>query len=135
MPTDEAMLGFSNRWYAEAAASALRLPLPSGRVINLISAPAFLATKFEAFHTRGQADLMASHDFEDIVNVVEGRAAIVAESSTCPATLRAYLATQFGEVIQRADFRNTLPGLVAFDELHGQRVAAVLGKMTALAAL
>ena len=72
MPTDETVLGFTNRWYGEAARSALRLSLPSGKAINLISAPAFLATKFEAFRTRGKADLIASHDFEDIVNVVEG---------------------------------------------------------------
>ncbi len=31
MPTDERILGFSNRWYAEAAASALRVALPSGQ--------------------------------------------------------------------------------------------------------
>ena len=80
MPTDETVLGFSNHWYAQAAASAMRLRLPSGKTIKRISAPAFLATKFEAFHTRGKADLIASHDFEDIVNVIEGRTAIVDEA-------------------------------------------------------
>ncbi len=135
MPTEEAVLGFSNRWYAEAAASALRLFLPSGRAINLISAPAFLATKFEAFRTRGQADLMASHDFEDIVNVVEGRAAIVEEVGAGVTALRAYLAAQFAEIIAGPDFRNVLPGLVAFDALHGQRVAAVMQRMSALATM
>ena len=36
MPTDETVLGFSNRWYAEAATTAMRLSLPSGATINLI---------------------------------------------------------------------------------------------------
>lgn len=135
MPTDETVLGFSNLWYAEAAASAMRLRLPSGKAINLISAPAFLATKFEAFHSRGKADLIASHDFEDIVNVIEGRAAIVEEVGAGGTALRDYLAAQFAGIIAAPEFRNVLPGLVAFDELHGQRVAAVMQRMTAMAAM
>lgn len=135
MPTDVSVLGFSNRWYAEAAASATRLSLPSGTTINLISAPAFLATKFEAFRTRGKADLQSSHDLEDIVNVVEGRAPIVEEVGACATALRAYLAAQFVEIIATRDFMNVLPGLVAYDELHLQRVAAVRQRIFAIAAL
>ena len=135
MPTDEAVLGFSNCWYAEAVASAMRLLLPSGKAINLISAPVFLATKFEAFHTRGKTDLIASHDFEDIINVVEGRAAIVEEAGASTMALRDYLAAQFARVIAAPDFINVLPGLVAFDELHGQRVALVMQRMSAMAAM
>jgi hypothetical protein len=62
--------------------------LPSGTPINLISAPAFLATKFEAFHTRGKGDLLLSHDFEDIINVVEGRQSIVEEVGAGGTALR-----------------------------------------------
>lgn len=135
MPTDETVLGFSNRWYAQAAATAMRLILPSGTPINLISAPAFLATKFEAFHTRGKGDLLLSHDFEDIVNVIEGRQSIVTEVGADAAALRAYLARQFAGIIAAPDFMNVLPGLVAYDELHSARVAAVLQKIFLLAGL
>ncbi|MFZ1624213.1 MAG: hypothetical protein WAU48_05420 [Gammaproteobacteria bacterium] len=135
MPTDESVLGFSNRWYTEAAASATRLSLPSGRAINLISAPAFLATKFEAFLSRGKADLLISHDFEDIINIVEGHLSIVAEIDASEKGLRAYLAAQFVDVIAAPDFMNVLPGLVANDELHSQRVAAVMKRIAAITAL
>jgi hypothetical protein len=33
----------------------------------------FVATKFEAFHGRGNNDHLASHDLEDIITVVDGR--------------------------------------------------------------
>lgn len=135
MPTDERVLGFANRWYAEAAASAMHLSLPGGAKIKLISAPTFLATKFEAFRSRGNADLLASHDFEDIINVVEGRAAIVAEVAASDAAMSTYLTTQFAGVLAAPDFISILPGLVAYDELHGQRVAVVLKRITALAAM
>ncbi len=135
MPTDEKVLGFTNRWYAEAAATATRLALANGASINLISAPAFLATKFEAFRLRGQADLLQSHDFEDIVNVVEGRQSIVEEVGAGGTTLRAYLSGQFAAVVAAADFANVLPGLVAFDELYAQRLERVRQRIAALAAM
>jgi predicted nucleotidyltransferase len=133
VPTDPRVLGFSNRWYDEATRSALRVELPGGAWIHLIAAPAFLATKFEAFHTRGNSDLMASHDFEDIVNVVAGRAAVVEEVRTADVALRDYLTERFAAVIARADFENVLPGLVAHDELHEERVVAVAARIAALA--
>lgn len=135
MPTEESVLGSSNRWYPHAADSALQITLPSGRSIRLISAPAFLATKFEAFQTRGKSDPLFSHDFEDIINVTEGRAGIVAEVAATTLALRSYLATQFALIRQREDFRNVLPGLLAYDALHAQRVAAVMQRIAAIAAL
>lgn len=135
MPTDERILGFSNRWYPEVVATALRLTLPSGRQVNLVSAPAFLASKFEAFRDRGGGDLALSHDFEDIVNVVEGRPSVVDETAAGPAALRQYVASQFAQVLADPQFTNLLPGLVAFDRLHAERVAAVQQRIAALAAL
>ena len=134
MPTDESVLGFSNRWYPHAAESAMRIALPSGRTIRLISAPAFLASKFEAFQTRGQSDFVLSHDFEDIINVIEGRSAVVAEIAASVPRLRTYLAMHFAKIIGREDFANILPGLLAYDELHGQRVVSVMQRITTIAA-
>jgi predicted nucleotidyltransferase len=135
MPTDERVLGFSNRWYAEAAASANRYVLPSGTTIRLISAPAFAATKFEAFYGRGCSDVLGSHDLEDIINVVEGRAAFVAEVRATSSVLRGYLAKQFADLIASRDFFDLLPGLVAHDVLHARRVTEVSQRLTALGAI
>jgi predicted nucleotidyltransferase len=66
MPTDETILGFSNRWYPDAIRDAQTIALPSGRQIRLISPPLLLATKIEAFYDRGAGDFGASHDIEDI---------------------------------------------------------------------
>lgn len=133
MPTNEAVLGFSNRWYPLAAASATRLRLPSGVTIHLISAPAFLATKFEAFLTRGRGDPLMSHDLEDIINVVEGRLSVEAEIAASVPDLRAYLAAQFAGLAALPDFRSVLPGLVAHDDLHSHRTALVMKKILAIA--
>ena len=135
MPTDDRILGFSNRWYPAAAASATSITLPSGRRISLISSPAFLATKFEAFHSRGKNDVVTSHDLEDIINVVEGRQAIVEEVAAADPELRAYLATRFRELRQHPDFDNSLPGLVPYDELYQSRIDAVRHRIAAITGL
>lgn len=125
MPSDERVLGFANRWYPLAAATARRLLLPSGTAVHLITAPAFLATKFEAFLTRGGGDLLVSHDFEDIINVVEGCAAIETEMAGAEEDVRAYLGARFATLIATPDIENVLPGLLAYDDLHEQRVQTV----------
>ena len=135
MPTEESILGFSNRWYPVAAASADLMTLPSGRRISLISAPAFLGTKFEAFHTRGRNDLATSHDMEDIVNVIEGRRGIIEEVAAAEPGLRDYLAMRFQDLLQHQDFNNTLPGLVTFDELYQSRIDAIRKRISMIAEL
>lgn len=135
MPSDEKILGFSNRWYPHAIASALRVALPSGRPIRLISPAVFLATKLEAFATRGRGDLLSSHDFEDIINVLDGRSGIEEEVAASAADLVQYLAARFAEIVRHADFTNTLPGLVSYDEIHEDRVRRVHARIEAIAAL
>ena len=81
MPTESSILGFSNRWYSLAVETALTLTLLSGITIRLISAPAFMATKFVAFGDRGKGDYLASHDLEDIVNLIDGRPELIDEAA------------------------------------------------------
>lgn len=60
MPIDPAILGFSNRWYPEAARTAIRERLSDRVEIRRIAAPAFIATKLEAFVSRGRGDFLSS---------------------------------------------------------------------------
>jgi len=74
MPTLAHILGFSNRWYPLALDTAQTFPLPSGQAIRLITATVFVATKIEAFHGRGNRNYLTSHDLEDVIAVIDGRA-------------------------------------------------------------
>jgi predicted nucleotidyltransferase len=112
MPTDPTVLGFANRWYEVAAQTATAFHLPSGAAIQLISAPAFLATKFEAYADRGQSDLLASHDMEDIVNVIAHRARIVEEAQASAPELQKYLAVRCRRLAEHPDLEGYLPGLL-----------------------
>lgn len=135
MPTDEAILGFGNRWYEEAIEAADSFILPSGRSIRLAAAPYFLATKLEAFHGRGAGDYLASEDMEDILSVLDGRPELVDEISAADTPLRRYLAEQMAQLLASEDFRQALPGHLQAAGTSAGRSATVLERMAAIASL
>ena len=57
VPVDERVLGFANPWYRAGFDAAVTSPLGNGLMLRHLSAPYFLATKFEAFKDRGQSDV------------------------------------------------------------------------------
>jgi len=46
-----------------------------------------------------------------------------------------FLSARFGEIARHADFSNTLPGLVSYDEIHEDRVRRVRARIEAIADL
>ena len=130
MPTDPAILGFSNSWYPEALNTAMRMRLSDRIEIRVISGPAFVATKLEAFMSRGGGDILSSHDLEDILNVVDGRPSIVEELSAASEALQKFVHETFGALLARPDLENYLPGLLS-DE---NRTAVVLSRLKMMAA-
>lgn len=110
MPTDEKILGFSNRWYKAAIKEASEISLPSESVIRVVSPAYFMATKFEAFIGRGKGDFF-SHDLEDIVFIMENRSGLVMELMNCSEELKHYFARQAASLLND-NFLNVLPGLL-----------------------
>ena len=131
MPTDPSILGFSNRWYGPALENARRVRLGDYE-IRLITAPYFLATKLEAFHARGKNDFRMSHDLEDIVTVIDGRAEIVDEVHLAAADLRNYRGKEFQALLSNRDFREALPGHLLPDAASQQRQGLVVNRMQQL---
>lgn len=135
MPTDPAILGFANRWYPLVVETAQHIRLPAGLDIRLITAPAFLATKFEAFDDRGKGDLLGSHDLEDIITVLDGRAELPDEIARAGDELRAYLAMRCRQMIATPAFFDYLPGMIAPSETLGERVAILAERLQQIARL
>ena len=130
MPTDPAILGFSNPWYPEAVKTAMRMRLTDRVEIRVIWAPVFLATKLEAFASRGRGDLLSSHDLEDILNVVDGRPSIVDELQGASDALQKFVRDQLENLLSQPNLENYLPGLLT----DGNRVGVVLSRLRRMAA-
>lgn len=99
MPTGVPALGPTNRWYIPGMKQAVDHPLPDGSVIKLLTAPYFLATKLEAFKSRG-GDMRTSKDFEDIVFVLDSRLGLWDELNGAPSEVRNYLRNQFNDILK-----------------------------------
>lgn len=133
MPTDEKILGFGNRWYAEAAENSVQMTLPNGHVIRHVTAPYFLGTKLEAFESRGKKDFFVSHDFEDLVAVTDGRRELLEELRNSPVPLRTYVAGRMREYIGDPVLLDALPGVIL--DPGSERAGIVFQRMQAIAGL
>ncbi|MBN8823641.1 MULTISPECIES: nucleotidyl transferase AbiEii/AbiGii toxin family protein [unclassified Spirosoma] len=101
MPTDENVLGFSNRWYGEGLLTAINYPISEQQSIRILSAPYFIATKLEAFNSfRHGQDPRKNSDFEDLIYVFDNRESLLGEIYTCPESVRSYLQTELKRLLK-----------------------------------
>jgi len=131
MPTDPRILGFSNRWYGAVLKNAIAAVVGEGITVRIADAPSFVATKLEAFQDRGGGDYLSSHDLEDVLSVVDGRAELVAELAKASPELRAFVAGTFARLLADEGFHNALPGLILEGSPTG-RVPVVLERLEAI---
>lgn len=95
MPTEPNVLGFSNRWYKPGLDAAITYVLPSQTSILIFSSPYMLAAKIEAFLSRGKGSYYASHDFEDIVLLLDGCPNLELEIEQADDLVKAHLKNWF----------------------------------------
>lgn len=132
MPIEQAVLGFSNRWYESAMQTAVTVMLHEGLSIRLVTATCFVATKLVAFLGRGKADYLESHDLEDVLAVVDGRPALVDEFEHAEIELREYVAGVFARLLADEGFVNALPGMV-IEGSPANRSPVILQRLRAIA--
>ncbi|MFG1487737.1 hypothetical protein ABMA58_00635 [Oceanospirillum sp. HFRX-1_2] len=104
MPDDEAVLGFTNRWYRAALENSESYALTAELVIRLVDPVYFIATKLEAWKGRGGGDVLGSRDLEDILNVVDGRPELTDEIHQGPEDVRAYIEEEFIALLENSMF-------------------------------
>lgn len=135
MPTAADILGFSNRWYEQAVKEAQDFILPSGTTIKLISPPLLFATKLEAFYGRGNGDYGASHDIEDIMNLVDGRPELLIEIEHADHILRDYLKDEVEDLLAEPLFIDTIPWHFGANKENQERVPIVISRLRKIAGI
>jgi hypothetical protein len=133
MPKDGKILGFTNSWYDFAMTSAREFELPDGTAIRLISAPAFIATKLEAFHDRGRGDPVASHDLEDIIAVIDGRPELGVEINETDASVSHYICECFARLLDNPAFVDSIAMNLLPDEESQARGKIIIERISAIA--
>ena len=91
MPVDPQVLGFGNRWYERGVADALDFSLPNGIEIKIFALAYLLASKIEAFGSRGRNQFYFSKDFEDIITLFNGCPNLIAEIAASEVEVRTFI--------------------------------------------
>lgn len=99
----------------------------------MISSPYFVAAKLEAFTQRGNRDFLGSHDLEDVLAVVDGRAELVDELRAGPHDVRDYVSEQVATLLTEARFHDALPGHLAPDSASQARIEVLLERLSLMA--
>lgn len=100
MPSDSDILGFSNRWYHEGIQYKINKRLPDGTEIFVFSPEYYLAAKFEAHKGRGGNDLRQSHDFEDIIYMLDNCSELSDRISNAHETVKFYLKKECADLLK-----------------------------------
>jgi hypothetical protein len=106
MAAEDGPLGPANRWY-KIGFENLWTAKAKDQEIKILSAPCYLATKFEAFNSRGK-DYRTSHDIEDIVYVLDNRITIVSEIEKDDRRIAVFIKEQIQLIIQKGLLQEVL---------------------------
>jgi hypothetical protein len=131
MPTDATVLGFSNLWYPAAIETAQTFHI-AGHDVRVVTPALFIATKLEAFHGRGGDDVVASHDLEDIISVVDGRSEIVDDVAAAVDDVRVYIGAEIRALLNNRDFIEALAGFLLPDPASQGRRRLLEGRLHSL---
>ncbi|MCK5777003.1 MAG: hypothetical protein KAH25_12530 [Bacteroidales bacterium] len=96
MAAEDGPLGPANRWYKIGFMDLWKVKVKS-QEINILKAPCYLATKFEAFGNRGK-DYRSSHDMEDIIYILDNRIDIVNEIEKSPQKVREFIQSELNKM-------------------------------------
>jgi predicted nucleotidyltransferase len=135
IPVDDATLGFTNRWYRLAVASAIERALIYGRTIRAVI-PVLVATKLTAWRGRGNGDILRSLDVQDVLLLVDGRPELADELAAETDDLRAYVALELAELRKDDYFEYAVQDAVhGYGGVASGRALIVLNRLDRIAAI
>ncbi|MFC2186704.1 nucleotidyl transferase AbiEii/AbiGii toxin family protein [Fulvivirgaceae bacterium LMO-SS25] len=106
MSSEDGPLGPANRWY-KIGFENLWSAKAKEQEVKILSAPCYLATKFEAFNNRGK-DYRTSHDIEDIVHILDNRIRIAEEIANDEILVTTFIKEQLEKLIQKGLLQEVL---------------------------
>lgn len=129
IPADSSAIGFSNKWYESGVKNSIQYILPSGKTIRILPLPYYIATKIEAYHSRGD-DIRVSHDLEDCFMIFDGLRTIHTFQQT-DKSVSDYLRSEFTKLLDDDQFIDAIEGSLS-GSTRKQKAARVLSIIKSL---
>jgi hypothetical protein len=120
----------ANPWFASGFQYAETVDL-DGTLIKILSLPYFLATKFSAFKSRGGKDPRMSHDFEDIVYLLNHTSNTKALILRAGKDVQLFLKDAFLAILQDDRQQEAIIGNLYYEE-QMERFERIIGELKAI---
>lgn len=124
MNTTEIGWAPANPWFA-AGFERREKKMIDEQAIYILPFAYFLATKFSAFISRGNNDPIMSHDFEDIVYLLDNRMDFVEQIQNSPDDVSSFLKEQFALIVSDRTRQEAVEAHL-FYEHRARRYARIL---------
>jgi len=133
MSTKEVGWAPANPWFSQGFAQRETVQL-GDQSIQLLPLTYFIASKFAAHKGRGGKDPRTSHDFEDIVYVIDNRIDITEQIKKAPNDVKSYLMEQLGLILKDNALQEAILGNLAYDtrEARYDRIIQCIDQITRL---
>ena len=131
MSTKEVGWAPANPWFEPGFEKAIPFQIEEQR-IRILPFTYFLATKFSAFSDRGGRDPRMSHDFEDIVYLLNYTSNFGEQIKNSPdEDVKQYLFESFSQILQSDRLQEAVIGNLYFED-QGARFERIMKKLKAV---
>lgn len=117
----------ANPWFAPGFVLKEQVAIEDQK-IQILPLPYFLATKFAAYNSRGNNEPRTSHDFEDIVYVLDNRTDAAAQLLRSPQDVRLFLKNEFESILADQLKQEAISGNLSY-ETRDERFRMILEKI------
>jgi predicted nucleotidyltransferase len=104
----------ANVWFAPGFKQKETIGI-EGQSIHLLPLPYFLATKFAAYFDRGKNEPRTSHDFEDIVYILDNRTDLVEIMINAQPDVKAFLNSSFLKILHEPVMQEAISGNLFYE--------------------
>lgn len=96
--------------------------------VRILPLAYFLATKFNAYHDRGGKDPRTSHDFEDIIYILDNRTDLIDAILNSPKDVLTFLQAEFKYVLGDRNAQEAIQGNLYY-ETRSERFNMLMNKL------
>ena len=114
MATEEIGWAPANEWFKPGFKHLIERTIEDIH-IRILSLSYFLASKFSAFHDRGSDDPRSSHDFEDIIYILDNRDDFDESILKSPDDVKNYLKSEFSAILKNPVLQEAVQGNLSYD--------------------
>ncbi|PWH86285.1 nucleotidyl transferase AbiEii/AbiGii toxin family protein [Brumimicrobium oceani] len=127
MSTKEVGWAPANQWFESGFKDLIEVEIDD-ITVRCLSLPYFLATKFTAFENRGGEDPRTSHDFEDIVYILNHTSTLKNQILSSENKVKNYLIHCFNKIIENRNQQEAILGNL-FHENQDYRFTKIMNTL------